>query len=126
MRIETERLLLREMRSEDVDDLLCIFSDPLVMASFGGKGETELGYDFRSDHWKQGFATEAAAAVRDFGFHSLRLPRIISLIRPGNRSSQRVAEKIRMTLAEEISRSGQAYWVYAVSPPEAGDACAAR
>ncbi len=34
--IETPRLLLRPMRPEDVDDLLTIFSDPKVMASFGG------------------------------------------------------------------------------------------
>lgn len=165
--IETERLLLREMRWEDVEDLLYIFSDPLVTASFGGvlmdrarmeqwiqrnldhqeqhgyglfsvilKGtdlligdcglecmevagepEVELGYDFRSDHWNRGFATEAAAAARDFAFRSLRLPRLVSLIRAGNRASQRVAEKIGMKLDGEIMRSGQAYWVYAISPP---------
>ncbi len=34
--IETRRLLLRPMRPEDVDDLLPIFADPKVMASFGG------------------------------------------------------------------------------------------
>ena len=26
----------------------------------------ELGYDFRSDHWGRGLATEAATAVRDY------------------------------------------------------------
>lgn len=34
--IESERLLLRPMGAADVDDLLRIFSDPKVMASFGG------------------------------------------------------------------------------------------
>jgi len=34
--IETPRLLLRSMRAEDVDDLLVVFTDPRVMASFGG------------------------------------------------------------------------------------------
>ncbi len=34
--IATRRLLLRPMRPEDVDDLLPIFADPKVMASFGG------------------------------------------------------------------------------------------
>src|SRR5688500_14443686 len=34
--IETDRLLLRPMRAEDADDLLRIFADPKVMASFGG------------------------------------------------------------------------------------------
>lgn len=32
--IETERLLLRPMRSEDVDALLRVFTDPKVMAAF--------------------------------------------------------------------------------------------
>src|SRR3712207_1073528 len=31
----------------------------------GGRPAVELGYDLRSDHWGQGLATEAAAAVRD-------------------------------------------------------------
>ena len=34
--IETARLLLRPMRAEDTEDLLTIFADPAVMASFGG------------------------------------------------------------------------------------------
>src|SRR5690242_9252146 len=33
--LTTERLLLRPMRAEDANDLLSIFADPKVMASFG-------------------------------------------------------------------------------------------
>src|SRR5512134_2962880 len=54
-------------------------------------GAAELGYDFRSDFWNQGFATEAALAVRDYAFDLLKLPRLISLIRVGNLASKRVA-----------------------------------
>lgn len=163
--IETERLFLRPMRTDDVDDLLCIFSDPKVMASFGGilferpqmerwvqrnldhqaqygyglfsvihkaderligncglehmqigeASEVELGYDFRSDYWNQGFATEAATAVRDYAFQVLQLPRLVSLIRPGNKASQRVAEKIGMRLTAEIMRNERPYYVYAIA-----------
>jgi RimJ/RimL family protein N-acetyltransferase len=35
--IETKRLLLRSMTAEDTDDFLRLFSDPLVMASFGAR-----------------------------------------------------------------------------------------
>lgn len=35
--LETDRLLLRPMRAEDRDDLLRTFTDPRVMASFGGE-----------------------------------------------------------------------------------------
>ena len=74
----------------------------------------ELGYDFRSDFWHQGLATEAAAAVRDYAFQTLGLSQLISLIRVGNRASQRVAEKIGMQRMSEITRNGHQYWKYAL------------
>jgi RimJ/RimL family protein N-acetyltransferase len=74
----------------------------------------ELGYDFRSDHWDRGFATEAALAVRDYAFNILRLPQLISLIRVGNLASKRVAEKVGMSLTEEFTRYGIRYWKYSL------------
>ena len=78
------------------------------------QGAAELGYDFRSGFWNQGYATEAALAVRDYAFDVLKLPRLISLIRVGNLASKRVAEKVGMTLAEEFTRYGVRYWKYFV------------
>ena len=75
----------------------------------------ELGYDFRSDFWNQGYATEAATTVRDYAFHNLKLPRLISLIRVGNLASKRVAEKVGMTLAEEFTRFDIRYWKYSLN-----------
>jgi len=72
----------------------------------------ELGYDFRSDYWNQGYATEAASAVPDYAFQQLRLPRLISLIRQSNRASQRVAEKVGMRRGKALVRYGQSYWRY--------------
>jgi RimJ/RimL family protein N-acetyltransferase len=84
----------------------------------GGEPEVEIGYDIRSDYWGRGIATEAAAAVRDFAFGRLRLPRVVSLIRPDNVASRRVSEKIGMAKEKEIIRGGQPYWVYALSRGE--------
>jgi RimJ/RimL family protein N-acetyltransferase len=81
--------------------------------------EAELGYDLRSDSWNQGVATEAATAVRDHAFRVLGLPRLISLIRQGNAASRRVAEKVGMRHAEDITRHGTSYWLYAISRHEA-------
>ena len=78
-------------------------------------GAAELGYDFRSDVWNQGFATEAALAVRAYAFDVLQLPQLISLIRVGNGASRRVAEKLGMTLVEEFTRHEIRYWKYALS-----------
>ncbi len=80
----------------------------------------ELGYDFRSDYWNQGFATEAATAVRDYAFNILCLPQLISLIRMGNGASQRVAEKIGMKRISEFTRYGNQYWKYAIEHAVAG------
>jgi RimJ/RimL family protein N-acetyltransferase len=79
-----------------------------------GKLVTELGYDFRSDHWNQGYATEAARAVLDFAFHELGLPDLISLIRVGNQASRRVAEKIGMQLIDKMVLNGINYWKFAI------------
>jgi RimJ/RimL family protein N-acetyltransferase len=81
--------------------------------------EAELGYDLRSDLWNQGFASEAAAAVRDRALSTLGLRRVFSLIRVGNQASRRVAEKIGMTLEATVDRDGIRYWLYAVA--EDGD-----
>ncbi len=84
-----------------------------------GEPATELGYDFRSDYWNQGFATEAASSLRDFALDSLSLPSLISLIRVGNEASRRVSEKIGMQLTNVISKNGIDYWVYSIdSRPE--------
>ena len=130
-RLETKRLILRPMSSTDIDALHLIFTDPHVMASFGGElfsreqmqrwlqrnfdhqeefgyglfsvilkktemliGDcgleqmdvsglqvAELGYDFRSDFWNQGYATEAACAVRDYAFDVLQLPHLIDIMK---------------------------------------------
>ena len=80
-------------------------------------GAAELGYDFRSIFWNQGYATEAATAVRDYAFDILKLPQLISLIRVGNFASRRIAEKVGMTLVEDLDRYSIRYWKYALQCP---------
>ena len=83
-----------------------------------GMQVAELGYDFRSDYWNQGLATEAATAVRDYAFEVLGLPQVISLIRLENGASQRVAEKIGLKRTSEFTRYGIRYWKYALQAAE--------
>lgn len=79
-----------------------------------GQTAAELGYDFRSDYWHQGYATEAARAVRDYAFGTLKLGQLISLIRVGNEASKRVAERVGMELLSEYERYGSKYWQYGI------------
>jgi len=86
----------------------------LQRMEIGGAQAVELGYEFRSDYWNQGYATEAAAAVRDFAFHQLHLPRLTSLVRVGNIGAMRVSEKIGMTRIGDITHNKRQYWQYSI------------
>jgi len=91
----------------------------LEVMEVSGTPAAELGYDFRSDHWNRGLATEAAIAVRDYAFTTLALPRLVSLIRQGNHASRRVAEKVGLRLSETIQRGDHPYWVYTLTREDA-------
>ncbi len=82
--------------------------------------EIEIGYHVRRDHWGQGFATEAARACRDYGFVRLPVDHIISLIRPENLPSRRVAEKNGMTIWKEVVRKNIPHLAYSIRRDQAG------
>jgi ribosomal-protein-alanine N-acetyltransferase len=82
-----------------------------------GEYVAELGYDFRSGFWNRGYATEAAGAVRDYAFETLRLPVLVSLIRPRNPASVRVAEKTGLRMVDEIQRHDRTYLLYEIENP---------
>ena len=62
----------------------------------------EIGWRLARHAWGRGLATEGAAAVRDEAFDALRLRELISIIHPANTRSQRVAQKLGMTVAERV------------------------
>ena len=164
LQLETPRLWLRLMQFSDLDDLLKVFGDSRVMASFdtvpfnpeqmenwvqrniehqkshgyglfsvilksegiiigdcglehmnvGGDLATELGYDFQSDYWNQGYGTETASSVLDYAFGVLNLTSLTSLIRVGNVASRRVSAKIGMRSITEFTTNEIQYWKYAI------------
>lgn len=58
-----------------------------------GRPELEIGYHVHPAWQNRGLATEAAKAVREYAFASLGVEAVISMIRPENLPSRRVAEK---------------------------------
>ncbi len=74
-------------------------------ARLEGDAETELGWKLGNEHWGRGYATEAAAACRDWALGELGLPRIISLIALKNAASVRVAEKIGESFEREVENT---------------------
>jgi RimJ/RimL family protein N-acetyltransferase len=86
----------------------------LTVQQVDGTDEIEIGYHVRRDLWGQGLATEAARACRNFGFAHLHAERLISLIRPENMPSRRVAEKNGMTIWKELLWRDLPHLVYAI------------
>jgi RimJ/RimL family protein N-acetyltransferase len=87
----------------------------LIRQEVEGETLVEIGYHVRRDLWGRGLAPEAAAACRDYGFGRLKVGRLISLIRPENLPSRRVAEKIGLTLWKTGIWRGLPHCVYAIS-----------
>ena len=58
--------------------------------------EGDIGYELDPRYWGQGYATEAARAIVQFGFAQLRLHRIWSWCIAENVGSARVLEKLGM------------------------------
>ena len=69
---------------------------------FDGQYDVEVAYNIAQEYWGQGLATEGALGIRDYAFDKLRLVRLICLIDPENIASQRVAEKMGMTLEKTV------------------------
>lgn len=82
-----------------------------------GQLEIELTYVLRKSAWGNGYATEAAAALRDYAFETRQLERLIALIDPENLGSERVAQKVGMALEKEVLRGDKLMRVYAITKP---------
>ena len=146
MKLETNRLILREFTPDDLEEVHAYASDPLVAQYMiwgpntevetrdylnltremqnaiprrgfelavvlkatnqllGGCGlhlsdpkQGEIGYCFNPLFWKQGYTSEAAAALLQLGFREFGLHRIYATCRPDNIGSAKVMQKISMT-----------------------------
>lgn len=56
----------------------------------------EIGWRLGSQYWNQGYATEGAKAVLEYGFNKCGLTEIVSFTVPANTRSIRVMEKLGM------------------------------
>lgn len=60
----------------------------------------EMGWIINRNYWKMGIAYEAACAVRDFAFDTLKLTRLIAQCDAENAPSYRLMEKLGFTLED--------------------------
>jgi RimJ/RimL family protein N-acetyltransferase len=76
--------------------------------------ETELGWLLAREHWGEGYATEAALALRDWAFEERGLTRLISLINHANLRSIRVAERVGERYERDVEIRGKPGRLYSV------------
>ena len=84
----------------------------LVPQQVDGATQIEVGYALARRYQGQGLATEAARACLDYAFSKLELQRVISLIRPENLPSRRVAERNGMSIEKETMFVGMPHLIY--------------
>ena len=79
-----------------------------------GWPDFEVGWTLGQPWWGKGYAVEAAVRCRDYAFEVLQRDRVVSLIRPDNHRSIKVAEKIGEKLAGEVELLGSKALVYEI------------
>jgi RimJ/RimL family protein N-acetyltransferase len=99
-------MLLKDS-GELIGDCGCILQD------VEGANHVEIGYHVRRDLWGRGYATEAALACMEYAFIRLGVARVISMIRPENLQSLKVAEKNGMSCEKIIFWRGYDHCIYA-------------
>jgi RimJ/RimL family protein N-acetyltransferase len=86
----------------------------LILQDVEGAREPEIGYLLHRSFWRRGLATEAALGVRRHAFETLRLSRVVSLIRPANLASHGVARRLGMAPEREVAFHGLLHILFSV------------
>ena len=68
--------------------------------------DIDIGFAYLPAYWGQGYAYEAAAAVKDHGRRVLGLPRIVAIVSPDNAGSIRLLERIGLVFERRIELNG--------------------
>jgi RimJ/RimL family protein N-acetyltransferase len=77
----------------------------------------EVGWTLAREAWGRGYATEAGRAAMEWAWSELRLPGLISVIRPENSRSIRVAERLGFAPGREDTVLGVRVVIYEIRAP---------
>ena len=77
-------------------------------------GDLELSYQFQSDMWGRGYATEAVGRVLRFAFAELRVTRLVAETQAANAASCRLLDRLGFRLVDRLHRFGAEQVIYAI------------
>lgn len=90
----------------------------LAMQEVEGARRAEIGWLLHRPFWGLGYATEAGSATRDAAFRRWGHDGVISLIRPENQPSQRVAQRVGLAPGRRVEFHGFTHIVFSLARPE--------
>jgi len=79
---------------------------------------TEVTYALLKAYRGQGYATEAANALKDYAFNTLGLDTLYALIVDENAPSRTVVERMGMTTQKKLEAWGYTFDLYQISPKD--------
>jgi RimJ/RimL family protein N-acetyltransferase len=72
-----------------------------------GLDDTDIGFAFKPEFWRRGYAHEAAAATLEHGRRDLGLARIVAIVAEGNEASARLCRKLGMRYERRVRLAPQ-------------------
>ena len=91
----------------------------ITLQTIDGERLPEIGYHVHKKHWRRGYAKEAAAAVRDWGFQNTRYDALYSCMKHTNVASCSTACAIGMKKVKEYPDPKNALsFAYAITRSE--------
>ena len=93
----------------------------ITMQCIDGETLPEIGYHIQRDHWRKGYGSEAARAVRDWFFTHTSHPAVYSYMTVENIASWSTAASVGMKRIKRYTDGDEALFVYAISRAEWAD-----
>ncbi|MEJ2085693.1 MAG: GNAT family N-acetyltransferase, partial [Acidobacteriota bacterium] len=90
----------------------------VLMTDLGGDPEPALGYVVDKDFWGHGIASEGARACIEWVFAHTEYPRVITLVRPENEPSLKVALSIGMIECGSVTFAGLEHRILSIDRPD--------
>ena len=86
----------------------------LSIQNIDGQLLPEIGYHIKKEYWRNGYAKEAALAVKEWAFNNTNYDTLYSYMTKDNIASYKTAESIGMKFVKEYNDDGEPHLVYCI------------